>query len=317
MARVKYDPIRLMFPHVQLRSRFRTMATGRRLVIWPYLFLAPGLTVIAVFLLYPTIRSVWLSFTDYNFLRPAAFVGANNYLEILGSPAFHNSLLVTLYYVLGTTLVVIPSAFLLALGLRSIDRFQALFRAIFFAPVVLSTVIASVLFVSVFHPFGGVLKLIPLPFGLSDANWYRTPELVVPGLILFSAWKGMGIYLVIFLAALETLPADVVEAARVDGASRLQSLRHVVVPLLRPIFLFATVISLVYGFQNFAIVFTSTKGGPGDASEILPILVYESGFEFFRMGYASALAMVMFLIVAILSLVQFRLFRSDVAEAAT
>jgi multiple sugar transport system permease protein len=304
-----------MFAQAHLRSRIRAIANGRRLVIWPYLFLAPALVVMAVFLLYPTIRSVWLSFTDYDFLSSPAFIGADNYLEILASPQFHNSLLVTLYYVVGTTLVVIPSAFLLALGLRSIGRFQALFRAIFFAPVVLSTVIASVLFVSVFHPFGGVLKLLPLPFGLSDANWYRTPELVVPGLILFSAWKGMGIYLVIFLAALETLPDDVVEAARVDGASRAQTLRHVVIPLLRPIFLFAAVISLVYGFQNFAIVFTSTKGGPGDASEILPILVYESGFEFFRMGYASALAMVMFLIIAVLSLAQFRLFRSDATEA--
>jgi multiple sugar transport system permease protein len=191
-------------------------------------------------------------------------------------------------------------------------RLERFFKTIYFMPYILSTVISSVLWVSVFHPFGGVMQLLPLPFGLGAQNWYQSPTLVVPGLILFSLWKGLGLYIVIFLAALKNLPDSYFDAARVDGANAVQTLRYITIPLLKPIFLFAIVISIVYGFQNFAIVYTSTKGGPAEHSQILPILIYESAFEFFRMGYASALSVVMFLAMFAFSFMQFRFFKSEI-----
>lgn len=271
-----------------------------------YLFIAPAVIVTGLFLLYPFVWSIGISFTDWNFLSPASFLGLQNYIDLLSDPVFHNALLVTIYYVGGTTLVTIPLAFLLAVALRAVGPARRLFAPIFFLPVMLSTVIASVLFVSVFHPYGGVLRLLPLPFGLSQVNWYQTPQLVIPALIIFSLWKGLGLYVVIFGAALENLPEDPYEAARIDGASKFQMMRFLTLPLMRPMFLFAAVVSMIFGFQNFAIVYTSTKGGPAASSEILPILVYERAFRDFDMGSASAIAVVTFALVALLTVIQFR-----------
>lgn len=274
------------------------------------LFIAPAIAVAGTFLLYPALRAGYLSFTDWNLLSDPSWIGVENFTELPGDRAFRNSLLVTLYYVGGTTALTIPLAFLIATALRSVGRLQRLFAAIYFMPVMLSTVIASVLFVSVFHPHGGILRLLPLPLGLSDENWYQSSTLVIPALILFSLWKGLGLYVVIFLAALEELPNEPVEAARTEGASSWQVMRHITIPLLKPIFLFAGVVSVIFSFQNFAIIYASTKGGPGDASEILPILIYETAFRDFDMGGAAAISMVMFAIVGILTVMQFRLLRS-------
>jgi multiple sugar transport system permease protein len=274
------------------------------------MFVVPALAVTCVFLLWPLARAVYLSLTDWDLLSDPRWVGLDNYRELATSDAFRNSLWVTGYYVGLTTLVTIPLAFALALGLQALGgRLKRALSAIYFLPVVLSTVIASVLFVSVWNPYGGVLRLLPLPFGLDVTNWYQDSGLVVPALVAFTVWKGIGLYVVIFVAALENLPSEPIEAARVDGARAWQIVRDVTIPLLRPVFLFASVVAVIFGFQNFAIVYTSTKGGPGDSSEILPILVYERAFRDFEMGEASAIAMVMFLIVATLTLVQFRLFR--------
>lgn len=271
-----------------------------------YIFIAPAVIVTGLFLLYPFVWSIGISFTDWNFLSPASFLGVQNYIDLLSDPVFHNAFLVTIYYVGGTTLVTIPLAFLLAVALRAVGPARRIFAPIFFLPVMLSTVIASVLFVSVFHPYGGVLRLLPLPFGLSEVNWYQSPHLVIPALIIFSLWKGLGLYVVIFGAALENLPEDPYEAARIDGASKFQMMRYLTLPLMRPMFLFAAVVSMIFGFQNFAIVYTSTKGGPAASSEILPILVYERAFRDFDMGSASAIAVVTFALVALLTVIQFR-----------
>lgn len=271
-----------------------------------YLFIAPAVLVTGLFLLYPFAWSIGISFTDWNFLSSPAWIGLGNYVDLLTDPVFFNSLMVTIYYVGGTTLVTIPLAFLLAVALRAVGPIRRLFTPIFFLPVMLSTVIASVLFVSVFNPYGGVLRLLPLPFGLSDVNWYQSPELVIPALIIFSLWKGLGLYIVIFGGALENLPEEPFEAARLDGASKFQLMRYLTLPMMRPMFLFAAVVSMIFGFQNFAIVYTSTKGGPAAASEILPILVYERAFRDFDMGSASAIAVVTFALVALLTVVQFR-----------
>jgi len=298
-------------PATPMRSKPKSSLIARRNHLYGFLFLLPALIILTVFYLYPLVKTVYLSTTDWGLLNAPKPVGLANYQEILGSSEFFRSLGITLYYVFGTSLATIPLAFLIALMLNRLVRFEKFFKSIFFTPVVLSTVISSVLWISVFHPYGGVLQLVRLPFGLSTQNWYQSPTLVVPGLIVFSVWKGLGLYIIIFLAALKNLPESYFDAARVDGASAWQMLLRITIPLLKPIFLFAVVISIVYGFQNFAIVYTSTKGGPGDYSQILPILIYEYGFKFFRMGYASALAVMMFVIMFAFSLIQFRFFRAE------
>jgi multiple sugar transport system permease protein len=288
------------------------MLTARRDNFYGYLFIAPALLILAGFFGYPILKNLYFSFTDWNILSPPKLVGLRNYRDLFVSDDFYKSLWVTLYYVFGTTLLTIPAAFLLALGLNAAGGSQGFFKGVFFVPVVLSTVIASVLWVSVYHPYSGIMKLLPLPSVLKVQSWYQRPPLVVPGLILFTLWKGVGLYTVIFLAAIINIPPSYLEAAQIDGASFPKMLNRVMIPILRPIFLFTVVICAVYSFENFAIVYTSTKGGPNSFSKILSILIFENGFKFYKMGYASALAVIQFLIMFVFSYFQFKVFRSEV-----
>lgn len=271
-----------------------------------YAFVTPAVVVAGVFLAWPAVRTLWVSFTDWDLLTSPRWVGLENYRSLGDDDAFWSSVRVTVLYVAGTTGLTIPLAFLVATGLSRLGRLRGLLSSIYFLPAVLSTVVASSLFVSVFHPDGGVLQLLPLPSGLSERNWYQDSGLVLPGLVLFSVWKGIGVYTVLFLAGIDNLPAEPAEAARLEGASAWQTLRHVTLPQLRPVFLFATVVCVVFSVQNFALVYASTKGGPGSSSETLPILIYERAFRDLAAGEAAAISMVLFAAVAATSVVLFR-----------
>jgi multiple sugar transport system permease protein len=166
----------------------------------------------------------------------------------------------------------------------------------------------------VYHPFGGVFQLLPLPFGLDGVNWYQDEDLVIPALIIFTVWKRLGLFVVMFLAGIAAIPRELMEAAEVDGARPWQRIRYVLVPMLRPVFLAAIVVSTVFAFQSFAIAYTSTGGGPNGASRILPILIYEEGFRNFRQGYASTLALVMLVVISLVSLIQMRALKGRVDE---
>lgn len=277
------------------------------------MFILPATLILIGFFIYPVVKSFYLSTTHWGFVSgPPEFVGLANFVELLNSSEFRRSFWVTLYYVFGTTFFTVSLAFVIALALEASGRAKNVYKGIYFTPVVISTVIASVLWISVYHPYSGPMQLLPLPSALKSESWYQDPQLVMPGLILFTLWKGLGLYTVIFLTGLSNIPETYREAARIDGASGWQSLRRIIIPVLKPIFLFAIVICIVYTFQNFAIVYTSTKGGPNNASNILPILMFKYGFQFFEMGRASALAVVQFLVMFVFSYTQFRLFRSDI-----
>jgi multiple sugar transport system permease protein len=288
------------------------MLTSRRDNFYGFFFIAPALLILAGFFGYPIVKNLYLSFTEWNMLSAPRLVGLRNYLDLFASDDFYKSLWITLYYVFGTTLLTIPVAFLLALALNAAGRSQGFFKGVFFVPVVLSTVIASVLWVSIYHPYSGIMKLLPLPASLKVQSWYQRPELVVPGLIIFTLWKGVGLYTVIFLAAIINIPPSYIEAAQIDGASFFQLLGRVMIPILKPIFLFTMVICVIYSFENFAIVYTSTKGGPNSFSKILSILIFENAFKYYKMGYASALAVIQFIIMFVFSYIQFKVFKSEV-----
>ena len=288
------------------------MLTSRRDNVYGYIFITPALLVLAGFFTYPILKTLYLSFTEWNLLSAPRLMGLKNYLDLFVSDDFYKSLWITIYYVFGTTLMTIPVAFLLALALNAAGRSQGFFKGVFFVPVVLSTVIASVLWVSIYHPYSGIMKLLPLPAALKVQSWYQRPDLVVPGLIVFTLWKGVGLYTVIFLAAIINIPSSYIEAAQIDGASFFKLLGRIVIPILKPIFLFTMVICVVYSFENFAIVYTSTKGGPNSFSKILSILIFENGFKYFKMGYASALAVIQFIIMFVFSYIQFKVFKSEV-----
>jgi multiple sugar transport system permease protein len=274
------------------------------------LFVAPAVLLLLTCFLYPTLRTFQYSTIDGSVVGAQRPVGLDNYQRLLTDSAFYESLWITLVYVLASGTVTIVLAFILADLLRRAGPLRAVLQGIYFYPVVLSTVIAAVVFVSVFNPFSGVMRILPLPSNLDEVNWLQSTALVVPALVLFTTWKGIGFYILMFTGSLANLPTDVLEAARVDGAKGWQINWHVVLPLLRPVLIFAWVVNIVYGFQNFALVFSLTRGGPNNASRTLPIMIYEEAFEFFNHGYASAVAVVMFFIMASLSMFVFRVLRS-------
>jgi multiple sugar transport system permease protein len=287
----------------------------RSIGVW---FVAPAVVVLVVTTVYPLLSTIYLSFTGGSMLSGTSFVGWDNFAEAFGSPRVHQSLVATVYYVLGTTALTVPAAFLVALALervgRRLARTATWLKAAIFLPVILSTVISAIVWVSVYHPFGGVLQLLPMPFGLDGVNWYQNEGLVIPALIIFTVWKRLGLFVVMFLAGIASIPKELLEAAEVDGARPWQRIRYVLIPMLRPVFLAAIVISTVFAFQSFAIAYTSTGGGPNGASRILPILIYEEGFRNFRQGYASTLALVMLVVITLISLIQMRVLKGRVDE---
>ena len=277
---------------------------------------APAVLVIATTTAYPLVRTIWLSFTGGSALTGQGdFVGLDNFVEAFKSDTVRSSFVATMYYVLGTTFVTITAAFGLALGIHSIGarygRFSGVVKSALFLPVILPTVVSAVVWRSVFHPFGGVFQLLPLPGDLDATNWYQDETLVIPALIIFTVWKRVGLFVVMFLTGLAGLPKDIFEAAHIDGATAWQRVRFIVVPMMRPVFQAACVVSTVFAFQAFAIVFVSTGGGPAGASRILPILIYEEAFRNFRQGYASSLALVMLVAMGTLSAIQIRLLRTN------
>jgi ABC-type sugar transport system permease subunit len=274
-----------------------------------WLFVVPALLLLGAFFVYPIIKTLQFSVSEGSLIGTLDYVGLDNFTRLLADPDFYRSLWITFLYAAGSGLVTISLAFLIAFALKQIGSAARYLRSVFFFPVVLSTVIASVVFVSVFNPFSGVMQL--LPGWLGDTNWLQSTTLVIPALIVFTTWKGLGFYLLIFVAGIANINQEYLDAAKADGAGGFALARHIVIPMLRRLFIFAWVITIVYGFQNFALVFSLTRGGPNEASRILPIMIYDEAFRFFNMGYASAIAVVMAIAMAGVSLVAFLLWRGD------
>jgi ABC-type sugar transport system permease subunit len=172
-------------------------------------------------------------------------------------------------------------------------------------------VVASILWTYVYHPTFGLYTLFAKPLGLYPLNWLTTSALAMPALIIFSWWKGVGYYMILFLAGLQNIPEEYYEAAKIDGANSWGQFVHITLPLLRPTTLFVTVVCVIGAFQVFAPALLMTNGGPAGATRVLPLYLYEHAFQFLNMGYASAIAVFMFVVLIILTFIQVRVFRLD------
>ncbi len=276
------------------------------------LLVLPAVIFFAVFMLYPFLSAFWYSLTSWDLISPPHFIGLRNYIRLFQDDAFWNAAKVTAYYTFGLLIPMLPLSLLLALLLDRKLRGRALYQGILFAPAVLAAVVVSMIWRVVYMPQGGLYQLFTAPFGLTNIPWLNDVHWAMPALIIVGIWKNVGYYMVIFLAGLQGISPSLYEAATVDGASTGQQLRHVTLPLLRPIMLFVAVVSMTKAFQGFTAAYTLTGGGPADATKVLPLLVYENAFSFNKMGYASAIAVVMFLVLIILTLIQFRTLQPEV-----
>lgn len=280
-----------------------------------YWFLAPALSAIAIFFLLPVVAALLLSFTDFDiyalgnmdYLR---FVGLRNYDHLLQDPLFWKALRNTAYFALvgGPLSVAVSLAAALLLDARLV-RFKAMFRTIFFLPVVSTLVAVAVVWRYLYHPRYGLLDYGLGLLGIAPIDWLGDPIWAMPAIILLAVWKNFGFNMIIFIAALQNIPPQLYEAARIDGASAWQQFRRLTLPLLAPTFLFVGIMTLIGYLQLFAEPYVMTQGGPSHSTLSIVLLMYEEGFRWWNMGYASAMAFVLFLIILACTLLQLKLRR--------
>lgn len=289
---------RLRLTHLQKRN------------LWGLVFAVPALALFAVFAIWPIARTFYLSFFDFSVVDPPQPVGLDNFRQILGDGRFRSSLLNSVRYVAFTYVPVWGLALLLALALNTRIKVRSLFRTVYFVPVVMSWVVVSVIWKLIFHRNGLVNTMFLAPVGIGPKNWLTDMDLAPIAIVVMSVWKEVGFFMVVFLAGLQSIPSDYYEAARVDGSNGWQVFRYITLPLLQPTILFATVIGLVTGLQVFIPQFVMTQGGPVDATLVLTLDIYQTAFVFLDGGKAAAMSVVLFFIIAAVTLVQFRLYRS-------
>jgi multiple sugar transport system permease protein len=271
-------------------------------------FAAPALAAIALFFFVPVAASLGLSLTDFDIyaladLRNLRFVGLRNYAELLRDPVFWTALRNTAFFVaVGGPLSVATSLGAALLLQSRLVRWKGLFRTLYFLPVVTTLVAVAVVWRYLYHPRVGLLNRALGALGVPPVDWLGDPALALPALIALAVWKNFGFNMVIFVAGLQAIPERLYEAARLDGASAAQQLRHVTLPLLLPTTSFVLVMTLIGHFQLFAEPYVMTRGGPEDATRSLVLLMYEQGFRWWSLGQAAAIAFVLFSIVLAVTL---------------
>lgn len=271
------------------------------------LYLMPFLIGLLVFLLFPFIASLLLSFTDYRLQDPvsaAQFTGLANYRDMAADPTFHTSLWVTVAYVMVTVPLKLAFALFIAYILNFRLRAVGAFRTAYYLPSILGGSVAiAVVWRYVFANDGLINQAMEL-FGSDPVNWLGEPGYAMATIVLLRLWQ-FGSAMVIFLAGLQAIPDDLYEAATLDGASRWQMFRRITLPLLTPVIFFNFIMQMVQAFQEFNGPYIITGGGPLKSTYLLPMMIYEESFKYFDVGYASALSWVLFLIVAVLTVVAF------------
>lgn len=278
-------------------------------------FVAPALFVIGVFFFLPVLAALALSVTDFDIYaladwRNLRVVGLRNYIELLQTPLFWRALGNTLYFVV----VGVPLSIAVSLGaavlLHSrLARFRAFFRTALFAPVVTTLVAAAVVWRYLFNTRHGWLNYALGGVGVAPIDWLGDPHWAMPAIIVFAVWKNFGYNMIILLAGLQAIPADLYEAARIDGASFWREFRHVTLPALSPLLLMVGILTVAGYFQLFAEPYVMTQGGPLQSTVSVLYLMYEEGFKWWNLGTASAVAFVLFLLIFGVTAIQLRWMR--------
>jgi multiple sugar transport system permease protein len=278
-------------------------------------FVAPALLVIAVFFFLPVFAALAMSLTDFDIYaladsRNLRLVGLQNYAQLLQTPRFWQAFGNTLYFVVVGVPLSITVSFGAALLLHSrLAKFQAFFRTALFAPVVTTLVAVAVVWRYLFHPHYGLLNYALGRIGIPPIDWLGDPHWAMPAIIVFAVWKNFGYNMIILLAGLQSIPEQLYEAARIDGASMWQQFRHVTLPMLTPIVTMVNILTIAGYFQLFAEPYVMTQGGPLQSTVSVLYFMYEEGFKWWNLGSASAVAFVLFLFIFCVTAVQLRLAR--------
>jgi multiple sugar transport system permease protein len=280
-----------------------------------WLFVAPALLVIGGFFFVPVLAAFALSLTDFDLyaladLHNLRFVALGNYLDILRTPLFWKSLLNTFYFVgVGVPLSIAASLGAALLLDSKLARCKGFFRTALFAPVVTTIVAVAVIWRYLLHTRYGLINYTLAHFGIAPIDWLGDPHWSMPAIILFAVWKNFGYNMIILLAALQSIPGDLYEAAQIDGASFLQRLRHITLPMLRPALLLVSIITVSGYFQLFAEPYVMTQGDPLQSTVSVLYFMYEEGFKWWSLGRASAIAFLLFALILLVTRLLLRLGR--------
>jgi multiple sugar transport system permease protein len=285
------------------------MSLARRETMAGYLFLLPNLLGFLIFTALAVVASAAISLTSWDLLSSPEFVGVQNYVDLLtDDPLFRTVLWNTFYF----TIVSVPASTVIALalaltfntGLRAIP----LFRTAYFLPVITATVVVALIWRWFYNPDFGILNYVLYELGVdSPPNWLASRKWAMPSVIILSVWKQVGYNMVIFLAGLQAIPASLYEAASIDGAGPVQRFRNITLPLLTPTTFFVLVISIIGSLQVFDAVLVLTDGGPANATRTMVYHIWEEAFVFLEMGYAAAVAWILFFIVFLVTVLQWKL----------
>ncbi len=274
--------------------------------------LVPAFLFYAILRFYPLGYAFYMSLHDWQLFNPIRpFVGLQNYAAILSDPLFRKILTNTLYYAVGTSVILTVLPLLLSLVLNPIGRGSTLFQLLYFLPAVTSTIAISTIWLWIYQPSFGILNQLLGLLNLPQSPWLTAPDSAMPAIILMSVWGGVGFNLIIFLAGVRGIPTMYYEAAAIDGASGIQQFRHITVPLLSPVITFVLVTGMIGGFNVFQQVYLMTQGGPLDATRVLALYIYQTAFQDMAMGRAASMSFILFAIVIVFTVVQLRLRRID------
>lgn len=273
------------------------------------LFILPAFVGFVVFMVWPTLRGIYLSFTEFNLLTPPRFNGIDNYVRMATDPIFWNAMGVTLWYVVLNIGFQTVLALVIAVMMQRLTQ-KTWLRGIVLTPYLVSNVVAAMVFLWILDYQLGIGNQILAAFDFERIAFFTSDALVIPTIALVNVWRHVGYTALLIFAGLQTIPQTVYEAGKMDGASEMRMFRSITVPLLRPILALVLIITVVGSFQVFDTVAVTTRGGPVDASRVLQFYIYDVAFGRFQFGYASAMSVALLVILMIVTFVQYRMTRA-------
>lgn len=278
-----------------------------------YLFILPAVVGFLVFYLYPAVRGLLISFTDWNLLSDPENVGLGNYRELFADEKFWQALGITFKYVLWNVPIQTILALLMAVAMDRVVK-SMFVKGLLILPYLLSNVLVAMVFLWLLDPSLGMVNHWLRAIGMGPQPFFGTPEQSIPTIAGVNIWRHVGFNALLFFAGLQAIPKTVYEAAHIDGANAIQEFFRITLPLLRPVTVFVMVTTLIGSFQIFDTVAVTTQGGPVDSTRVLVWYIYQNAFAFFKMGYATAMSMVLFVLLVVLTLLQMKFFNANQSD---
>jgi multiple sugar transport system permease protein len=280
-----------------------------------YLFLLPGVLIFSVFTVFALGFTVYLSFHEWNIINvDKPYVGLQNYDDLIHDERFRHSVINTFYFSGAVIPLQMISGLAIALLLNTGLRGRVFFRTLYYLPCVTPFVVSAIVWKWFYNGDFGIFNFYLLKAGLIDTpvSFLSDQNLAMPSVIVMTVWGGIGFTMVVYLAGLQSIPEELYEAAKVDGAGPWSRLRHITIPMLRPTTIFLAVIGVIFAFQQFTQIFVMTRGGPVDKTTTMLYYIYQTAFGFFEMGYASAMAFALFLMLLVFTVLQLRFYRQQI-----